>query len=382
VDPLSVLFWTAAMLAGWRAIKAESGAGSWMWVGLWMGLGFLSKYTALFQWLCWIVLFALWPPARQHLRKPGPYLALLVNLACALPVIIWNHLHGWISAEHVAGNANLDKPWRPSQIAENFFTFLGQEAGLLNPVFFVGIVVAGIAFWRRYKDDLRLIYFFSMGAPLFLVYLGWTFHSEVLPNWIAPSVLPLFCMMVIYWSRRFHAGVRAPKLWLTIGLTLGLAGVVILHAPELVRKIVAKPAPTALDPLRKVCGWKNLAAAVGEARQKLLSEGKPVFIIGGHYRTTGEIAFYLPEAKAGVPDNPLVYFRTTTRPVNQFFFWQGYGKRKGENAIYVELNRTRQAAPESLVKEFETVTDLGLRKIYDRGRLIHTIQLFECRNLR
>ena len=52
VDPLSVLFWTAAMLAGWQAIQEDSTTKDWFWVGLWMGLGFLSKYTELLQWLC------------------------------------------------------------------------------------------------------------------------------------------------------------------------------------------------------------------------------------------------------------------------------------------------------------------------------------------
>ena len=64
VDPLSVLFWTLAMLAGWRAIRENSATREWLWVGLWMGLGFLSKYTELLQWLCWAVFFALWKPAR------------------------------------------------------------------------------------------------------------------------------------------------------------------------------------------------------------------------------------------------------------------------------------------------------------------------------
>src|SRR5690242_16474793 len=80
IDPLSVLFWTLAMLSGWRAIKPDGQIMNWLWVGVWMGFGFLSKYTALFQWLCWAVLFVLWKPARIHLRRPGPYFALLVNV--------------------------------------------------------------------------------------------------------------------------------------------------------------------------------------------------------------------------------------------------------------------------------------------------------------
>jgi membrane-associated phospholipid phosphatase len=49
VDPLSVLFWTCAMVWGWRAIQPDADWRPWAAVGLWMGLGFLSKYTNLIQ---------------------------------------------------------------------------------------------------------------------------------------------------------------------------------------------------------------------------------------------------------------------------------------------------------------------------------------------
>ena len=114
IDPLSVLFWTAAMVAGWRAVQDNSTVREWLWVGLWMGLGFLSKYTELFQLLCWAVFFVLWPPGRKQLRRPGPYLALLVNLVCALPVLIWNGQHHWITVTHVAGVAGMGSAWKPT----------------------------------------------------------------------------------------------------------------------------------------------------------------------------------------------------------------------------------------------------------------------------
>ena len=104
IDTLSVMFWTLAMIAGWRAAQDKSTTRDWLWVGLsrW-GVGFLSKYTNLAQLVSWVVFFALWPPARRQLRRPGPYLALLINL----------HLHdargsfgnsqrGWITVKNVA----------------------------------------------------------------------------------------------------------------------------------------------------------------------------------------------------------------------------------------------------------------------------------------
>lgn len=385
VDPLCVLFWTAAMFAGWRAIRPEAGAGAWAWVGLWMGLGFLSKWVQLLQLACWAVFFVLWRPARAHLRRPGPWLALALNLLAFTPVIIWNQQNNWITAEHVADNAALDSSWPPplDQMAEWFFTFLGQELGLLNPVFFVSLVWAACAFWKRYRDDLRQVYLFSMGAPVFLVYLAWTLHSRVLPNWIAPSILPLFCLMAVYWERERLRGARQVIPSLACGLVFGFCAVLLLHDTNLIRKIAGRNLPDHIDPIARVSGWRASAQAVGEARQQLLREGKPVFIIGSHYGITSLISFYLPEAKAGVPHDPLVYYRTSKHPVNQYYFWPGYLGRKGQNAIYVvEVTGTNRPPPASVVAEFESLTPLPLQPIIYRGRTLHRLQMYECRNLR
>ena len=406
VDPLSVLFWTAAMLAGWRAAQPDGKTSDWLWTGLWMGLGFLSKYTELFQWLCWAVFFALWKPARIHLRKPGPYLALLVNLICATPVLLWNAQHHWSTVTHVANDAGAGQPWH---FTFRFFNdFMASEAFLLNPVFFLAALWAAIALWRQPVRDARLVYFFSMGAPLFLVYFLFTLHSRVLPNWIAPSVLPLFCAMVIYWDARWRSdkpGVG--KCLMSAGVVFGVVFAVFLSETDLVQKIAGRPLPPKPDPLTRVRAYAGVARLVGDAREKLLAEGKPVFLIAGHYQLVGEISFYLPEAKTNVAENPLVYFPSTDQPVNQFFFWPGYdGQRVGQNAIYFneiggpplvrgwffkwlggETNLLRyepkpEPAPPQLLREFDSVTDLGLRDVLYRDRIFHTIQLFECRHLK
>src|SRR5207237_5108939 len=136
-----------AMVTGWRAIQENARTSHWLWVGLWMGLGFLSKYTELSQLLCWAVLFVLWRPARKHLRKPGPYLAFGINLVCALPVLIWNAQHSWVTFHDVRQNAGVGAAWKHP--IKHFFEFLGSEIALLHPIFFVGMIWAAIAFWRR-----------------------------------------------------------------------------------------------------------------------------------------------------------------------------------------------------------------------------------------
>ena len=379
IDPLSVLFWTAAMCAGWKAIELNS-TRQWLWVGIWTGLGFLSKYTNLFQWLCWITFFALCPSARSQLRRRGPYLALGLNLVFAAPVLIWNYQHGWVTVTHVATDGGFFRAWHPS--LRFFWDFLGAETGLLNPIFFGGAIWAAVAFWRRYPGERFLIFLFSMGAPLFLFFLGFTSFSRVLPNWIAPAVVPLFCLMVAYWHKRWLQGCSGVKSWLAAGLGLGFVAVIILHDTDLIGKLAQRPLSPRLDPLKRVRAWSTTAQLVGNERQRLQREGKPVFIIAGHYGLTGELSFYLPEARERVSSDALVYFRSSDAPENQYYFWPGYQARRGQNALYVAEAAQPQSPPLRLQNEFESIQDLGLHEIRYHGRVFRRLQLFACRGLR
>ena len=403
VDPLSVLFWTAAMVAGWRAAQPDGTTRQWLWVGLWMGLGFLSKYTNLFQYLCWAVLFLLWPPARRHLRRPGPYLAALVGLLCCLPVVIWNAQHQWITVEHVATDGQLDQPWHRTYSLE----FLLTEAGVLHPVFFVAALWAAVAFWRRGRREPLQLYLFSMGAPLFLFYFLLSWHSHILANWIAPAVIPLFCLMAVYWWKRWEEGVTLLKPLLMASVALGALAVLFMHDSNLANKVLQRKLPARLDLLHRVRGWKEMAQIVGQARQGLEKEGPPAFIICEHYGFTSEITFYLPEAKSRVVSEPLVFFYAGSHPWNQFYFWPNYLDRAGQNALFVRqislpalrpdwFSRWWRRAPDILThdkpdqwplppevrKQFDSFVDLGVRDVMVDGAVVRRVQLFECHHLR
>lgn len=378
IDPLSVLFWTAAMISGWRAVREDS-TRWWLWTGLWLGLGFLSKYTALFQWLCWAVYFALSPSARRQLKRPGLYLALGINVLLATPVLLWNAQHEWITVAHVASDGGLQKEFQPT--LRYIREFIPIEIFLLNPVFSLATVWAAIAFWRQKPRDERMVYLFCMGAPELVFYTLLSIHSRVLPNWIVPAVVPLFACAAIYWDGKWREGLRPARVGLLAGLFIGALAVFLMHHPNIVTKVTHFEIPPRYNPLRRVQGWKETARMVGEARNRLLNEGKPVFIVGDHYGITSQITFYLPEAKACVTKVPLVYYQTATHPENQFFFWPGYKERKGQNAIYVRITQDPSPAPEGLLKEFASVTDLGIHEVLFNGNVWRHLQLFECRDL-
>jgi len=225
-----------------------------------------------------------------------------------------------------------------------------------------------------------------MGLPLLLGYFLYTLRARVQPNWIVPAVLPLLCLAAIYADTCWRRGARWARAWFIAGLVLGLPLVILLHDTNLTGKLFGQTLPPKLDPLVRVRGWKAMAETVEAERQKVLAaEGKPVFLIGAHYGITSLLSFYIPEAKAGVPHAPVVFYQSSAKPENQYGFWPGYAARKGHSAIYVQqLKKGAQPEPPParLAAEFTRIEDLGTREIQYRGRPIHTVRLLLCRELK
>jgi len=410
VDSPLVLCWMWALVAGWRAAQPDGKARDWLVVGLAMGLGFLCKYSAAYQIVCWAIFFALCPKARVHLHRAGPWLALLIFSICTLPVVIWNSQHNWITVHHVAGNAGLHGQWHPT--LRYLWDFLFSETALLNPIFFIGAIWAMFGFWKGRRERPLWLYFFCMSTPVLFGHLIYSFHSRILPNWIAPAAPPMFCLMAVYWDARLRSGSRLVKPFLTIGLTLGFLAVAIMYDSNLVGKIAGNSLPGEKDPSRRVREWKQAATLAETECEILQQQGKPAFIICSHYGITGLFSFYLPQAKDALKSDdtkPLVYSADSDTPANQFYFWPEYDYRvghQGQNAVYVsELDPyplehdwlwkwlTHQPVnhvnvpppspvPPHIAQEFESVTDLGEREIKYGDRVFHRVHLWACYNLR
>ena len=401
IDPPLVLCWMWVVVAGWRAIQPDGKLRDWLAVGLGLGLGFLCKYTALFQIICWVIFLGLQPSARAHLKKAGPWLALLILGLCTLPVVIWNSQHGWITITHVAGTAGMHSKWEPTM--KYFWEFVGSEMGLLNPVFLPAAIWATVAAWKWRRDRPLWLFLWCMSAPLFFGYWLFAFHSRVLPNWIAAAVPPMFCLMVLYWRER----PGRLKGWLTTGLLIGILAGIFMHSSDLLGRLVGNQLPGDKDPTHRVRGWRETALKVEAERAQF---DPNAFIIADHYGITGLFTIYSPKAQAAATtQTPLVYCIDSDEPANQFYFWDEYQypkHRHGQNAIFVSrldpyklppgwlgrwLHRQPVGEPitsppyplaERIAGEFESVTNLGVREIYLGDRVFQRIQLWGCYHLK
>ncbi len=392
VDALTVAFWTLAMVAGWMALEKDC-TGWWAVTGLGLMGTFLSKYFSPFLILGFAAFFWIHPPARRHLRRPGPWLALGMNAVALLPVYLWNSRNGWITVTHLQQRGSLDQPWtfRP----QFFFEFLGATLGLMNPVFFVGVILALLGFWRWKRrsgssavpdDEIRrrvLSYVLCFGLPVSLFYLAYTLRSRVQPNWVATAFAPLAVFAVLWWEMRHRKGSRIGLTLLRWGVGIGLPVVLLLHETNLILKLTGHSLPVAIEPLVRVRGHREAAAVIRKEREQLLKEGRPVMVVADHYGWAGQLSFYLDGPGPVVAKTPTVSVLESERPINQIWFWPEYrySGRPGISVLYVHPEG-RTGLDASWASRFESVTDLGVREVEYRGRVFHRLHLYACRNQR
>jgi hypothetical protein len=66
-------------------------------------------------------------------------------------------------------------------------------------------------------------------------------------------------------------------------------------------------------------------------------------------------------------------------PLERGWFWKWLAREKD---LTIEPKRKPQGPPREILEQFGSVTDLGVREITDRKRVLRRVQIFECRGLR
>ncbi len=85
----SLYFLERALIAGRRR--------AWLWAGLSLGLGLLSKYTIAMLGAGTFLFMVLDPASRRWFRRREPYAAVCIAAAVFAPVLVWNAQHDWAS---------------------------------------------------------------------------------------------------------------------------------------------------------------------------------------------------------------------------------------------------------------------------------------------
>jgi len=273
-----VAFWAGTLYYLERAIFGDRPR-AWAGVGICFGLGLLSKYTMALLGPAALAFMLIDRDARAHLKRPGPYLALILAIAVFSPVIYWNATHDWAS-----------------------FTFqssrrMGSPAGFSLHILLLFMVIlltpAGLQLAARSLtgrgDRRRTFLALCTALPLSVFVAYGSIRRPMRITWTEPIWLAAIPAMAhqlwFYWMKR---GV-ASKIWkLTIVIVLMLFGGLFHY---LTLGLPGAPPP---NTRRVPAAWDATASRLDEVVEQVLEETgeRPVVVDVRSYYFCSNLNFY------------------------------------------------------------------------------------------
>jgi 4-amino-4-deoxy-L-arabinose transferase-like glycosyltransferase len=362
-----LLFWTLALLFLHRAAFGERRP-DWLVAGLFMGLAFDSKYTAVFLQLGLLLFLLASPKHRRLLKTPWPYLSVLVAHLAMAPVYWWNATHRFASFLFQSSG-------RASNVGAvgliNAGKLLGTQTALLLPPLLLAIGWALVAAVRRSlrprrkgtRSSAQVTFLLAFSLPAIALFCGLSFVSLVKPNWLMPAYVAAVLLAVRLVPR--------PAVWRwQLGFALPLFA---LAAVE----VLGYVAPIRSDDTW--FGWKELARQV---EQRAKDSGAAFVFADDEYKTTAELRFY--------SDLPAYAGNVVGRRALQFdYLGEDLKALAGQDALFLDSRpredddrRPEGAPPADLAQRFAQVEPDAPIAVRHRGQIVRKFLVFRCRGYR
>lgn len=219
-DSPQMLFWTFSMWMIARITCNEQNTWNWILLGVSAGLCIMSKVHGVFIWLG-IILFVI-TYKRGWLLKPQFYLALVITLAIASPILIWNIQNHFVTYRFHSERVEIH------QFFINTVSFGKELLGQLffNNPFNVAVIILGCIALLKHKlpqvPALR-IYFFT-GLPLSLILLFISLFRDTLPHWSGPAYISVIPIAAIYLAGKERKAYTRLPVWALVGHIAFLIG--------------------------------------------------------------------------------------------------------------------------------------------------------------
>ncbi len=370
IDPLLIACWTAALYTFHRAVNGDRGM--WLLTGLALGLGMLSKYTMAFAYLVFALYLLLLD--RRWLRRPQPYVAVLISLACLSGVLYWNYAHDWVSLRHTAA-IGADESGLSVKSVGRVFEYVGAQAGLVSPLLFGFLAWAAWKTTRRFREDRDMALLSLAALVVFGGYALISLTHRPQANWPVAAYPAAACALGALWTTQERS--RRATGWLFAALALGCVLGVAVRSTSLAYTLSPQFAPPQAredrlylpggleiapgkDPTNELVGGRELGQALSkyEGSEKTLAP----FIFSDRYQMTALAAFYTP----GRPRTYCMSFGD--RRLNQYDLWGGWNRLVGKDGIFVT------GGDESRARLF--IEGMLQRGAFKQGEYLETVEIW------
>lgn len=351
-----LMFFTAALM--WQTLrlcdpKIAQQPSAWLLLGALLGLAGLAKYTAIFAALP-VAACLLVAHGPGLLRRPAPWLALVLAVALVSPVFVWNARNEWMSfayqLHHGAGS-----DWRLAHL----LTFMLVQA-LLYPLLLLG-VLAIVGIWRRASPLARWPISFALLPFAVLAYMAGGGTS--LPHWTAPAWVALAPFAGLGLSTLWTGGRR----WL-LGLLTSLQALICVALYLLM--LSAGPPwlasdgknPDTLNPFTDFYGWDQ----AGQRAQRLAAERGVTRLAVQNWTLASRLAWYARPLPVHV----------IAPGFDQFSIWSG-SLPQGSSALLLDWSQMAYQLPVGR-GQFERCEALDRWAVSRAGRPVAHFSFYLC----
>ncbi|MDX1615304.1 MAG: glycosyltransferase family 39 protein, partial [Candidatus Promineifilaceae bacterium] len=307
----------------------------WLAIGLFVGLGLLTKYTMAFLvvGLAVAVLATQW---RRQLASPWLWAGALLAFLLILPNLLWQLEHDFVSLEFLTYISQRD---RALGRADGFFS--QQLYVNLNP-FMLPLALAGVYFYlrragRRYRVLLLL---FAVTLLLFASTGGRFYYAAPL----YPILLAGGAVVGEEWL--IGRSARQQRVLLSLATVLFVIGAVVAAALMLPLAPVGSPLWTVTsdvhDNFIDQIGWEELAADTADLYQQYEADYRRLAVLAARYGQAGAIELHGPGHDLPPPISP----------VNSFWL-RGYGVPPPDGVLAIGFGR------EELAQHFQACRVVG-----------------------
>jgi hypothetical protein len=335
-DTPSVLFF---VLGAWALaeLNASRSAHWWLAVGLFAGLGLLSKYTNFFFGLAIVVWLMSSKQNWPWFKAWQLYAGGALSLALFTPVVMWNITHDGASFAKQFGRVAAIEPFRIVWQLELW----GAMFLLIGPLLF-GFAVRGLMQTvQRFRatGEPAAALLLALTLPLMLYFCLHALHGRVLPNWLAPAY-PFFAILAASGTASMPDTWMRPRAIHIAAISSAVLSLLIYAHAAVPFYVAAK----AKEPTHQLRGWAEFISEVANTAEKTGA----AYIATTSYGTTGQLAFHLDHRWPVLQLTDRIRYVHLPSPDNRIFEKPG---------LVVELLRRDPKAELSV--RFNTVKPLG-----------------------
>ncbi len=396
----------------------------WMLTGLFLGLAFLSKYTAALIPPSVLLYLLVSKKNRAVLKTFYPYLALAVALLVFSPVIYWNLIHNFMSFKfQLSHGFSHPKPG----ISLFIQGWLGQFL-VVTPfiyLFLIGTFVYSIKFILfKKRHDLNIkgsdfksapfidnlkaesyadiaegfLYSVCLSFPILGFFIINGYSHRILVHWPDIGYMSAFPIMgyvadkISFGKTNVKSGIFKIIVYFTIfsGFFLSFVlynqiyynsipiGKIIRYIDKeknlkrrrifsLIPHIPGKPKTA--DITDDLFGWRKGARYIGIVYKGYEAVYHPLFVLTHHYAIADELVYY-----GGY--KPALNIYNISGFLNQYDLWQNLNKINGKDCIFIMDNKYMINPMRTYKKDFKSIKKIGRLDIYIKFRPVRVYYLY------